>query len=151
MSPKAVRGTRLTLGVAGRLGHFPAMAAAESPKRRAEFLRREIAEHNRRYYEEAAPTVSDQAYDALYRELLDLEAAHPGLRSSDSPTQRVGGRPLEAFVSVRHRLPMQSLDNTYSEDEVVEFYQRLQKLMPGREIPVVDRAKGRRRGRGADL
>ena len=113
------------------------MGASESPKKQAERLRRELADHNRRYYEEAAPSISDQAYDALYRELVDLETAHPELRSPDSPTQTVGGRPLEAFVSVRHRLPMQSLDNTYSEEEVVDFYQRLKKLMPGRDIPVI--------------
>ena len=100
-------------------------------------MRLELAEHNRRYYEEAAPSISDQEYDRLYRELVDLEEKHPEVRTDDSPTQRVGGRALDAFVSVRHRLPMQSLDNTYSEDEVVEFYARLQKLLPGREIPVV--------------
>jgi DNA ligase (NAD+) len=113
------------------------MSAHESPKRRAEQLRREITEHNRRYHEEAAPSISDQEYDLLYRELVDLEEANPSLRTPDSPTQGVGGKPLEAFTSVRHRLPMQSLDNTYSEAEVVEFYRRLQKLLPGKEIPVV--------------
>ncbi len=111
--------------------------AAESIPKRILRLRSEIQEHNRRYHEEAAPTVSDQEFDGLLRELGELEDKHPELRTEDSPTQRVGGRPLEAFVSVRHRLPMQSLDNTYSEEEVVEFYQRLQKLMPGKEIPVV--------------
>ncbi len=113
------------------------MAAPESIPKRILRLREEIDEHNRRYHEEAAPTISDQEFDRLLHELAELEAKHPELRTEDSPTQRVGGRPLEAFVSVRHRLPMQSLDNTYSEDEVVEFYRRLQKLMPGREIPVV--------------
>ncbi len=112
-------------------------AASKSPKSHAALLRRELAEHNRRYYEEAAPSISDQEYDRLYRELVDLEEKHPEVRTADSPTQQVGGRPLESFASVRHRLPMQSLDNTYSEDEVVEFYARLQKLLPGREIPVV--------------
>jgi len=113
------------------------MAAAESTPTRILRLRREIDEHNRRYHEEAAPTISDQEFDRLLRELAELEEKHPELRTDDSPTQRVGGQPLDAFVSVRHRLPMQSLDNTYSEEEVVEFYQRLRKLMPGREIPVV--------------
>ncbi|MBV9127992.1 MAG: NAD-dependent DNA ligase LigA [Verrucomicrobia bacterium] len=100
-------------------------------------LRREIEEHNRRYYEEAAPTISDQHYDALYRELRELETAHPALLTPDSPTQRVGGRPLEEFAQVRHRVPMLSLDNTYSETEVAEFYQRVRKALPGREVPVV--------------
>ncbi len=112
-------------------------AAPESPQQHAARLREELAQHNRRYYEEAAPSISDQEYDRLYRELVDLEEVHPEVRTDDSPTQREGGQALDAFVSVRHRLPMQSLDNTYSEDEVVEFYTRLQKLLPGREIPVV--------------
>ena len=104
---------------------------------RAEALRRELAEHNQRYYQDAAPTISDQAYDALYRELIDLEAAHPELLTPDSPTQRVGGAPLEEFTQIRHQVPMLSLDNTYSEEEVVEFYRRVQKVLPGREVPVI--------------
>jgi DNA ligase (NAD+) len=104
---------------------------------RVSALRREIEEHNRRYYEEAAPTISDREYDALYRELADLEAAHPGLASPESPTQKVGGVPLKAFTQVRHRAPMLSLDNTYSEDEVGDFYRRLERLLPNEKIPVV--------------
>lgn len=100
-------------------------------------LRQEIADHNRRYYEEAAPTVTDQEYDALLRDLADLEREHPGLATPDSPTRRVGGRPLEEFAHVRHLVPMLSLDNTYSEAEVGEFYARVLKALPGREIPVV--------------
>ncbi len=100
-------------------------------------LRKEIAEHNRRYYEEAAPTISDREYDRLYRELIDLETAHPELASLDSPTQRVGGAPLKAFAQVRHRVPMLSLDNTYSEEEVAGFYARLTRLLPSENIPVV--------------
>ncbi len=103
----------------------------------AKALRRELAEHNQRYYQDAAPTITDQEYDALYRELADLEAAHPELLTPDSPTQRVGGAPLEEFVQIRHQVPMLSLDNTYSEAEVVEFYRRVQKLLPGREVPVI--------------
>ncbi|HSV63358.1 MAG TPA: hypothetical protein VLH83_08425, partial [Chthoniobacterales bacterium] len=60
-------------------------------------LRREIAEHNRRYYEEAAPTISDREYDALYRELKDLEKEFPKLTTPDSPTQQTGDKPLKAF------------------------------------------------------
>ena len=100
-------------------------------------LRSEIAEHNRRYYQEAAPVVTDQEYDALYRELADLETAHPDLLTPDSPTRRVGGTPLEEFTQIRHRVPMLSLDNTYSEDEVAEFYRRVQKTLPGRDVPVI--------------
>jgi DNA ligase (NAD+) len=109
----------------------------QKASKRAASLRREIEEHNRRYHEEAAPTISDQEYDRLYRELSDLEEAFPELKTEDSPTQRVGGKPLEEFRQITHRTPMQSLDNTYSEEEVGEFYRRVQKLLPGVEIPVV--------------
>lgn len=104
---------------------------------RAATLRREIEEHNRRYYQEAAPTISDQEYDRLYRELADLEAAFPEVASPDSPTQRVGGAPLEAFAQIRHQAAMLSLDNTYSEEEVAAFFTRLEKLLPGEKIATV--------------
>ncbi len=73
-------------------------------------LRREIEDHDRRYYVEARPTISDAAYDALYRELRELEAAHPELVTPDSPTQRVGGAPSKGFKQVRHAMPMLSLE-----------------------------------------
>jgi len=104
---------------------------------RIDELRLQLEAHNRRYYEEAAPTISDREYDALYRELTDLEQAFPQFASADSPTQRVGGAPLKAFTQVAHRAPMLSLDNTYSEDEVADFYKRLKRLLPGQKIPVV--------------
>ena len=114
------------------------MALTEaSAAKRITALRNEISEHNRRYYEAAAPTISDRDYDRLYRELLDLEAAFPQLVTPDSPSRRVGGGPLKAFSQVTHRLPMLSLDNTYSEEEVGAFYRRLEKLLPNEEIPVV--------------
>jgi DNA ligase (NAD+) len=100
-------------------------------------LRREIEEHNRRYYQEAAPTISDREYDQLYRELSDLEKCFPKLAAPDSPTQSVGGQPLKAFAQITHRVPMLSLDNTYSEEEVTDFYRRMEKLLPNRKIPVV--------------
>jgi DNA ligase (NAD+) len=100
-------------------------------------VRREIEEHNRRYYEEAAPTISDREYDALYRELIDLEKQFPKLAAPDSPTQRIGDKPLKAFAQITHRVPMLSLDNTYSEEEVTGFYRRLERLLPNKEIPVV--------------
>ena len=100
-------------------------------------LRREIKEHDRHYHEEAAPVISDREYDRLYRELLDLEARFPQLVAPDSPTQRVGGKPLEAFAQIQHRLPMLSLDNTYSEHEVANFYRRITRLLPYEKIPVV--------------
>ena len=85
-------------------------------------LRKELRKHDRLYYEKAAPVISDREYDRLYRELVDLETEFPNLASPDSPTQRVGGKPLEAFAQIQHRTPMLSLDNTYSEDEVGNFY-----------------------------
>ena len=109
---------------------------AQPAKRIAE-LREQIREHDRRYYQEAAPTISDRNYDRLYKELVDLEAKFPELVTADSPTQRVGGKPLEAFAQVQHRVPMLSLDNTYSEDEVANFYKRITKLLPDEKIPVV--------------
>ena len=109
---------------------------AQAAKRIAQ-LRNEIKEHDRRYYEEAAPTISDREYDRLYKELVDLEAKFPDLVTPDSPTQRVGGKPLQAFAQIQHRVPMLSLDNTYSEDEVANFYKRITRLLPDEEIPVV--------------
>jgi DNA ligase (NAD+) len=109
---------------------------ADAAKRMAQ-LRNEIEEHNRRYYEEAAPTISDREYDRLYAELVELETRFPELVAPDSPTQRVGGKPLESFAQVRHRIPMLSLDNTYSEEEVADFYARIARLLPDEKIPVV--------------
>ncbi|MDQ3313585.1 MAG: NAD-dependent DNA ligase LigA, partial [Verrucomicrobiota bacterium] len=86
-------------------------------QRKVQMLRAEIEEHNRRYYQEAAPTITDQEYDALYRELVDLEKEFPEFNSTDSPTHKVGGVPLKSFAQVTHRAPMLSLDNTYSEEE----------------------------------
>lgn len=106
------------------------MDSSNASSRAAE-LRRLIAHHDRLYYEEAAPEISDRDYDALLRELRDLEEAQPGLRTPDSPTQRVGGKPLEGFRPVRHRVPMQSLDNTYSLAEADSFLARVEKLLPG--------------------
>lgn len=103
---------------------------------RIEELRRRIAHHDRLYYEKAKPEISDREYDSLYRELVDLERAQPELLTPDSPTQKVGGRPQGAFAQVSHLVPMQSLDNTYSEEEVADFVERLQRLLPGEEIPM---------------
>jgi len=112
------------------------MTEAEA-RARVETLRRDITEHNRRYYEEAAPTISDREYDRLYKELVDLETQFPELVTPHSPTQRVGGKPLQAFAQIQHRVPMLSLDNTYSEEEVVNFYKRITRLLPEEKIPVV--------------
>src|SRR5438046_7982871 len=113
-----------------------AMEEKEAAKRLRE-LRGEIRKHDRLYYEEAAPVISDREYDRLYRELVDLEKQFPDLVTPDSPTQRVGGKPLEAFAQIQHRVPMLSLDKTYSEGEVVNFYKRITRLLPDEKIPVV--------------
>src|SRR6201987_4965277 len=105
--------------------------------RRIEQLREEIRRHDRLYYEEAAPIISDRKYDRLYKELVDLETQFPDLLTADSPTQHVGGKPLEAFAQIQHRAPMLSLDNTYSEEEVANFYKRVTRLLPDEKIPVV--------------
>src|SRR5438876_284582 len=112
------------------------MTEAEA-RMRIEALRNEIEEHNWRYYEKAAPTISDREYDRLYKELVDLETQFPELVTPDSPTQHVGGKPLQAFRQIQHRVPMLSLDNTYSEEEVVNFYKRIMRLLPEEKIPVV--------------
>lgn len=99
---------------------------------RAAHLRTEIERHNQLYYQNAQPEISDLEFDALLRELQEIEATQPELITPDSPTQRVGGKPLEGFAQITHRVPMMSLDNTYSEEELREFYERLQKSL-GRE------------------
>ena len=91
-------------------------------------LRDVVSQHQRRYYVEDRPTVSDADYDALYRELQGLEAAHPHLVTPDSPTQRVGAEPAERFESVAHQVPMLSLDNARNADELREFEARLMRL-----------------------
>ena len=101
---------------------------------RVQELREQIERHNRLYYEHAAPEISDYEFDALLRELADLEKAHPELASENSPTRRVGGKPLEEFAPAAHIVPMQSLDNTYSPEELREFVTRIRKLAEGRSI-----------------
>ena len=101
---------------------------------RHEQVAAEIRHHDHAYYVLAQPTITDQAYDRLYRELVDLEAVFPQLITPDSPTQRVGGEPLKAFHPVRHARPMMSLDNTYSREEVTDFVGRVQRLLPGETL-----------------
>jgi DNA ligase (NAD+) len=105
------------------------MTPAEAKKRHAQIVA-EIRGHDYAYYVEARPKISDREYDALYHELLDLEKAFPNLVTPDSPSQRISGEPLKAFRPVRHLLPMLSLDNTYSQDEVRDFVKRIQKILP---------------------
>jgi len=98
-------------------------------EKRARTLRSELERHNLLYYVHANPQIDDREYDRLYRELEDLEAQYPDLLTPDSPTQRVGGAPLESFQSVRHAVPMMSLSNTYDTDELIEFHERVCKLL----------------------
>ena len=116
-------------------------------------LRDIVSQHQRRYYVEDRPTVSDAEYDALYRELQGLEAAHPHLITLESPTQRVGAEPAEGFESVAHQVPMLSLDNARNADELREFEARLMRLQ-GRVAAAPElrgRAENRRPGRGTAL
>src|SRR4030095_4957547 len=103
------------------------MTPAQAKTRHAELVR-EIRRHDHLYYVEARPVISDREYDRLYRELQDLEKEFPDLAIPDSPSQRVGGAPLNAFRPSAHLAPMMSLDNTYSQEEVREFVERVQKL-----------------------
>ncbi|MCA9263868.1 MAG: NAD-dependent DNA ligase LigA [Planctomycetales bacterium] len=99
-----------------------------------ESLRNTIREHDRHYYVEAAPVISDLDYDQLVKRLQQLEADHPELVTADSPTQRVGDAPVSHLEQAPHRVPMLSIDNTYSEQEVRDHDQRLRKLLDGEPI-----------------
>src|SRR5689334_14033341 len=109
------------------------MSLKEAESKHAE-LAAEIRRHDHAYYVLAQPSISDQDYDRLYRQLLDLEKEFPQLISSDSPSQRVGGQPLKAFKPVQHRMPMLSLDNTYSQEEMREFVNRVQRILPNEKL-----------------
>ncbi|GAB6044286.1 NAD-dependent DNA ligase LigA [Endothiovibrio diazotrophicus] len=109
------------------------------PAARIEALREQLRHHNYRYYVLDDPEVPDAEYDRLFRELQALEAEHPELVTADSPTQRVGAAPLEAFDGVRHELPMLSLDNAFEPEAVREFERRIQdrigeRIQPSGEI-----------------
>lgn len=105
----------------------------KAARARVRELRKELQHHDQLYYDHASPEISDRAYDMLYRELIDLEKEYPELITKSSPTQRVHER-FQGFQSVAHLVPMQSLDNTYSEQEVLDFVTRVQKLLPDEEI-----------------
>src|SRR6185369_5276346 len=109
------------------------MTHGQAKARHAELVE-EIRRYDHAYYVEAQPVISDQEYDRLYRELLELEKAFPDLATPDSPSQRVGGVPLTEFKAVQHLSPMMSLDNTYSHEEVHEFVARVQRLLPNEKL-----------------
>ena len=108
--------------------------SAKRAKARVEELRREILHHEKKYYVDNDPQISDGEFDALVRELKGLEAHFPALVIPESPTQRVGEKPVEGFASVAHRTPMLSIDNVYDEDELREFEERVRKLLPGEAV-----------------
>ena len=100
-----------------------------TPEQRAEKLREQIRYHNYRYYVLDDPEIPDAEYDRLLRELQQLEQKHPELITPDSPTQRVGAQPLGAFGEVRHEVPMLSLDNAFSDEELGEFDRRVRERL----------------------
>ncbi|HEX2046289.1 MAG TPA: NAD-dependent DNA ligase LigA [Acidimicrobiales bacterium] len=104
---------------------------------RVEELRKLVEHHTERYYVLDDPEISDAEFDALVRELRELEEAHPELRTPDSPTQRVGGRASSAFAEVRHRVPMMSLDNAFSFDELVAWGKRMERYISSGDVDYV--------------
>ena len=103
-------------------------------KAEIERLREEIRHHDRKYYVEAEPEISDLQYDRLHERLRQLEAAHPHLVTKDSPTQRMGDQPIAELAPIQHRLPMLSIDNTYSALELRKYGARVAKLLTGETI-----------------
>ena len=114
---------------------------AKSLEREIEKLRGEIRHHEYRYYVLSDPEISDFEFDKLIKRLQELEAQHPELVTPDSPTQRVGGQPAEEFPKVRHSVPMLSLDNTYSVDELREFDRRVRELAGREKVDYVGELK----------
>ncbi|HEX4264894.1 MAG TPA: NAD-dependent DNA ligase LigA [Verrucomicrobiae bacterium] len=106
----------------------------EKAKARHDQLADEIRRHDHAYHVLAQPSISDRDYDRLYHELLDLEKEFPQLATPDSPSQRVGGTPLKEFKPVKHLVPMLSLDNTYSQQELRDFVARVQRILPNETL-----------------
>jgi len=113
------------------------VAEIERAKKRVEGLREQINHHNYRYYVLDSPEVSDAEYDELMAELKRLEAEHPALITPESPTQRVGAAPVEAFGVVEHQVPLLSLANVFSYEELIAWHKRTSNLVPGRDIDFV--------------
>ena len=116
------------------------LSRASAPKRIAK-LRSEIAYHEKKYYVDNDPQISDAEFDALMRELETLETRFPDLVTPESPTQRVGEKPVEGFVPVVHDRPMLSIDNCYDEKGLRDFEDRIRRLLPGRKISYVAELK----------
>src|SRR5713101_7567736 len=111
--------------------------ATKGVEAKIEALREEIRHHEYRYYVLDDPEISDADFDRLMNELKRLEAEHPELVAPDSPTQRVGGKPREGFVKVLHSIPMLSLDNAYSEEELRNWERRVHELSGRKDIEYV--------------
>ncbi|MFN9605215.1 MAG: DNA ligase LigA-related protein, partial [Planctomycetota bacterium] len=99
-----------------------------------ESLRSEIRTHDYKYYVLAEPTITDLEYDRLLKQLMQLETDWPQLSSPDSPTRKIGDEPLSQLSQVKHRIPMLSIDNTYTEAELRDFMARVERLLPGDKI-----------------
>jgi DNA ligase (NAD+) len=109
----------------------------KTPKERIEELTKLINYYNYMYYVENNPVVSDYEYDQLYRELVELEKKYPEYRLPDSPTLKVGGQIIDGFKTIEHKIPMLSMDNTYSEEELIEFDKKIKRMVDGKEIDYV--------------
>src|SRR5579864_6296793 len=118
-----------------------ATAAEKDVSRRIAELREQIRYHEHRYYVLDDPEISDFEFDKLMQRLQSLEAQHPELVTPDSPTQRVGGQPAGSLPKVRHSVPMISLDNTYSIEELTNFDRRVQELSGRRHVQYVSELK----------
>ena len=101
----------------------------EQARQQIDALREQIEYHNKKYYTEDAPEISDYAYDMLYRRLENLEAAFPELKTEDSPTNRVGAAGYNTFAEVTHTVPMESLHDSFSEDELRDFDRRVRAVV----------------------
>jgi len=115
--------------------------AGNEVRERMENLRRRIDHHNYRYYVLDSPEISDDEYDRLMRELKLLEAEHPELVTPESPTQRVGAVPLEAFGVIEHREPLLSLGNVFSTDELLAWHNRVSTLLGENRFDLVAELK----------
>ena len=111
--------------------------SSQSEVARIEELRELINQHNHHYYVQDNPVVPDAEYDRLMQELLSLEKEHPKLITNDSPTQRVGAKPLDSFSVIKHAMPMLSLNNAFDEEEMTAFDRRVRETLEQEQIDYV--------------
>jgi DNA ligase (NAD+) len=120
---------------------MPQSLSRDQPAKKLLKLREEIKYHEKKYYVDNDPQISDYEFDLLVKQLKELETLYPDLVTPESPTQRVGEKPVEGFPSVRHKLPLLSLDNCFTVEELKEFEERTQKLLPDEKIEYVAELK----------